>query len=368
MRSLLVCFALALLCVAPGCKPGWSADGKQVAYWWTPDEGATSYLATYHIETGASRRVFVSKRHSVLRPMFAADGKSLLVLAAREPSGGSTPRSNDHLCDVDLLRIRLDRKSGASTRVHETIATLQRTDGDALLWTDMLLDAQGQLWWTAYQKPRKKAGVPERIMPVRIDLTTGAITRPFPKRDVRLESGRAGIFGVEGLVLNRRVGRLRLSEKGPVFEHLSGPLGRLRDGELIAIGTKHLAAMRPVRSKEDKRARCELLITDLAGTLRARVPVPQEVAATLGAATFDAEDRTLWAFSAGGRYLLRFDVQKGRFVRAVAVPDAPDQFAPSPGGTHFAGGTMEPAGDGTLLCVFDLTGAKPQIRRIKIPK
>ncbi len=363
--SVVVLAALAVLLGAPGCKPGWSSDGTSVAFWYAPKEDGPSFLATCDITTGAVKRVFVSRQHELLRPAYAPDDQSLFVLAARE----SGAKGSQNLCDMDVLRVRLDPKSKEPTQAYEKLATIKAIQGEPLMDYDLIVDGQGQLWWTWYEKPDKKAGRSERHLPLRIDPATGTVSRPFKDRNVRLLRGPAGIFGVEGIWKDKRVGILRLAKEGPTLEYLAGAAGTLGKDRLLAVGKRHLAASREIPLQKTKGVRLELRITELTGKLAARIEVPEQVK-MISAAAFAADDRTLWAFSAGGAWLLRFDLEKGIFVGALTIPraDRPDALSPSPSGTHFAGSFSEPTADGSILRVFDLTGKKPQIKRMKLPR
>ena len=365
----LLLVVVATSCGLLGCKPGWSADGKQVAFWYSPGDEETSFLATYDLDTGAVRRVFVSEQYALLRPTYAPDGQSLLLLAAREVEGAPGQPRGSNICDIDVLRIRLDPKATTQAPSAEKLATIKQTDGDALVLTEMIFDGENRLWWTSYEKADKKAGRPERFVPLRVDLATGKVTRPFQDRSIRLFTGPAGIFGVEGRVADWHVGSMHLTKEGLVFEHLVGALGKLGDGELAAIGRTHLAAWHKIAAPSGELSHVEVLIGDLTGKITAHIQAPEAVT-DLQAAAFSQEDRTLWAFSQGHRWLLRFDASAGTFSGATPVPegDRPEAAAASPLGTHFAGSFSEPSEDGSILRVFDVTGKQAEIQRVKLPR
>jgi len=358
--------ALVLLCTGPGCKPGWSADGKRVAFWYTTDDMDRSFLATYDLESGAVKRAFVSDQYELFRPVFAADGTSLIVLAARESAAAAGSGS---LCDLDVLRVRLDPKAKGPTKAYEKITTIKSLQTEPLLIADVIVDAKNRIWWVRYERPSKEARRPERHLPLCIEPATGKVTQPFKNRNLRLFSGRAGIFCVEGSVTDKRVGIVRFSKDEPVIERLPGALGNLGSDSLLTVGAAHLAAFHTVVAATGKQVRLELLIADVSGKLTARIPVPEAVTA-IAAATFAEKDRTLWVASQGPEWLLRFNLEKRILETATPVPfDArPEDLAASPEGTHFAGSFTEPTSDGAVLCVFDLRGKDAKIKRVKLPR
>jgi dipeptidyl aminopeptidase/acylaminoacyl peptidase len=167
----------ARLLVPQGRRPRFSPDGTRLAYWTGPFRGFGARVgATVHVVPlagGAAERVGreLAAAHD---PVWAPDGRSLLVLGARERASGS----------LDWYWVPLDGRPAVRTGAFGTYplrdTTVFQGDGAPTDWTErgVLFAAGGDLW----ALPLSMADGGISAAPERITISPGTVTGPVADR------------------------------------------------------------------------------------------------------------------------------------------------------------------------------------------
>jgi len=252
--------AVAFVVYALACRPSWSPDSRQVAYYFHNEETEVCGVAVYDLKLRQGRRLYEQKKDSAgfMQVVWLPSGKSIVAVQV-----GKTK--------VDFIRI--DPRDGKS----EVIKTIVCNDCEGIAICPLIVGEERYLWICWQEKKKQQKGDESTPGLLKVDCVTGKAEFLRTRMPVYLweNGGVCAYMGVSEAEEALEVGR---------FDPVTGALQKIKSftekefpGELCGmfLATAPDGSRIAMAAKKDDLVR--ILVLDAQGGIVNEVVCPDTV-------------------------------------------------------------------------------------------